>query len=178
MRYHKEVWKWKFKLIFSLRRAFGREGLKRSYTFLDLESGGLLGLHITFVTLKVNINPYPETYPSSSPQTGLYALCRVRLTATYFKALFLAGIYLFKVDNRSIRIICEICSNLTLKTPERHKWRKLIVNSVVCVIFEHISHHFVVFLLLNYSETFPVPIFLILFYVHVQQILFLCPIKC
>ena len=29
------------------------------------------------------------------------------------------GIYLFKVNNRSTRTRCEICSKLTIKTPER-----------------------------------------------------------
>ena len=34
--------------------------------------------------------------------------------------LFLtAGIYLFNVNNRNNRAMCEICSNLTIKTPER-----------------------------------------------------------
>ena len=30
-----------------------------------------------------------------------------------------AGIYLFKVNNRNTRTKCEICSELTMKTPER-----------------------------------------------------------
>ena len=30
-----------------------------------------------------------------------------------------ANIYLFKVNNRSTRKKCEICSKLTIKTPER-----------------------------------------------------------
>ena len=29
-----------------------------------------------------------------------------------------AGIYLFKVNNRNTRTKCEICSQLTIKTPE------------------------------------------------------------
>ena len=33
--------------------------------------------------------------------------------------LFPAGIYMFKVNNRNIRIRCEICSKLTIKTRER-----------------------------------------------------------
>ena len=31
-----------------------------------------------------------------------------------------AGIYLLKVNNRNTRTRCEICSNLTIKIPERH----------------------------------------------------------
>ena len=30
-----------------------------------------------------------------------------------------AGIYLLKVNNRNTRTRCEICSKLTIKTPER-----------------------------------------------------------
>ena len=34
---------------------------------------------------------------------------------------FLTGnIYLFKVNNRNTRKGCELCSNLAIKTPERH----------------------------------------------------------
>ena len=51
-----------------------------------------------------------------------------------------AGIYLLKVNNRN-RTRCEICSKLAIKTPERHQ------ASVFIVIFEHISHLVLVFLL-------------------------------
>ena len=34
---------------------------------------------------------------------------------------FPVGVYLFKVNNRNTRIRCEICSELTVKTPERHQ---------------------------------------------------------
>ena len=34
-----------------------------------------------------------------------------------------AGIYPFKVNNRNTRARCEICSNLTIKTPERRHLR-------------------------------------------------------
>ena len=34
-------------------------------------------------------------------------------------AAFPAGIYLLKVNNRNTRTRCEICSKLTIKTPER-----------------------------------------------------------
>ena len=36
--------------------------------------------------------------------------------------LFPANIYLFKVNNRNTRKRCEICSKLTIKTPERRHW--------------------------------------------------------
>ena len=34
-----------------------------------------------------------------------------------------AGVYLVKVNNRNTRTWCEICSKLTIKTPERRQWR-------------------------------------------------------
>ena len=54
-----------------------------------------------------------------------------------------AGIYLLKVNNRSTKTKCEICSNLTIKTPER-RWGRSVV---FIVNFEHISHLSLVFLL-------------------------------
>ena len=55
-----------------------------------------------------------------------------------------AGNCMFKVNNRNTRKRCEICSNLTLKTPER--FGSFIVN------FEHISRLVLVFLLLTLSR--------------------------
>ena len=66
-----------------------------------------------------------------------------QIRAQNFEALQ-AGIYLLKVHNKSTRIWCEICSKLTIKTPERRQWRHagvFIVNS------EHISYFVLVFLL-------------------------------
>ena len=57
-----------------------------------------------------------------------------------------ASIYLLKVNNRNTRTSCEICSKLTIKTPERRYLRhsgEFIFN------FEHISHLVLVFLLLT-----------------------------
>ena len=36
--------------------------------------------------------------------------------------VYQAGIYLLKVNNRNTRTKCEICSKLTIKTPERRHW--------------------------------------------------------
>ena len=60
----------------------------------------------------------------------------------------LANIYGLKVNNRSTRKRREICSKLTIKTPEWHQWHQ---PGVFIVNFEHISHHFLVFLLLILS---------------------------
>ena len=55
-----------------------------------------------------------------------------------------AGIYLFKVNNRNIRTMCEICLKLTIKTPERRHWRRY---GILIINFEHISH----FVLVNFE---------------------------
>ena len=60
-----------------------------------------------------------------------------------------ASIYLLKVSNRKTKTSCEICSNLTIKTPKRNQgcsFRVFIVN------FEHFSHHVLLFLLLTLSR--------------------------
>ena len=59
------------------------------------------------------------------------------------KFSLLTNIYLFKVNNRNARKSCEICSKLTIKTPERRSWRR---SGVFIVNFEHILHLFLVFL--------------------------------
>ena len=37
-----------------------------------------------------------------------------------------ANIYLFKSNNRNTRKNCQICSKLTIKTPERRHWRRSV----------------------------------------------------
>ena len=60
-----------------------------------------------------------------------------------------AGNYMFKVNNRNTRTRCEICSKLTIKTPERRYWRR---SDVFIVNFEHITHLVLVFLLLTLNR--------------------------
>ena len=57
-----------------------------------------------------------------------------------------AGNYMFKANNRNNRTTCEICSKLTIKTPELRDWHR---SGVFIVKFEHILHFVVAFLLLN-----------------------------
>ena len=67
------------------------------------------------------------------------------------------GIYLIRVNSENTRPVCEICSKLAIKTPERCYWRHsgvFIVNfkrqwrcfSVFIVSFEQIPHIALVFL--------------------------------
>ena len=54
-----------------------------------------------------------------------------------------------KVNNRNTSTRCEICSELTVKTPERPQWRRF---GDVIVNFQHISHLLPVFLLLTLNR--------------------------
>ena len=67
-----------------------------------------------------------------------------------FKQNIPAKIYLFKVINGNTRKRCEICSRLAIKTPERRHWRR---SGVFIVNFEHISHLFLLFLLLTLNKS-------------------------
>ena len=44
------------------------------------------------------------------------------------------GIYLLKVNNRNTRTRCEICSNLTIKVPERRRRSGVFIAN-----FEHVT---------------------------------------
>ena len=66
--------------------------------------------------------------------------------------IYPAGNYMFKVNNRNTRTRCDICSKLTIKIPERCHWGR---SGIFIVNFEHISHLFVVFLLLTLSMEMP-----------------------
>ena len=54
------------------------------------------------------------------------------------------NIYLFSFNNEITRKWCEICSKLTIKTPERRHCRH---SGVSTVNFEHLSHLFLAYLL-------------------------------
>ena len=60
-----------------------------------------------------------------------------------------AGIYLFKINNRNTRAICEICLQLTIKTPERRHWRR---SGFFFFNFEQISHIVLLFLMLTLNK--------------------------
>ena len=53
---------------------------------------------------------------------------------------FPVGIYLMKGNNRNTRTRCEICSKLTIKTPERRQWPA----GFVFLVF-HCSYHKAIF---------------------------------
>ena len=72
---------------------------------------------------------------------------------TWSSKLSPIGIHLLKINNRNTRTRCEICSKLTIKTPERRHWRR---SGVFIVNFEHISDPVLVFLLLTLSMYMPI----------------------
>ena len=59
---------------------------------------------------------------------------------------------MFKVNNRSTRAKCEVCSELTIKTSERRHWRR---SGVFIVNFEDISHLVLVLKLLTLTIQLP-----------------------
>ena len=58
--------------------------------------------------------------------------------------------FMCKVNSRNMKH--EICSELTIKTPERRHWGR---SGVFIVNFEHVSHLVLVFLLLTLSRQMP-----------------------
>ena len=71
--------------------------------------------------------------------------------ASFLKVTIPANIYQFKVNNSNTKTRCEICSKLTIETPERR--------SVVFIVnFEHISHPNLVVLLLTLNMQLPAEI--------------------
>ena len=60
--------------------------------------------------------------------------------------------YLFKVNNITLEkdaTYIQLTIKLTIKTPERCQWRR---SGIFIVNFEHISHTFLVFLLLTLKK--------------------------
>ena len=59
------------------------------------------------------------------------------LKVSSFHIMYPVGIYLLKVNNRNTWTRCEICSKLTIKTPERRQWLTplltLTMYFVVCI---------------------------------------------
>ena len=58
-------------------------------------------------------------------------------------------IYLFQVNNANTKTMCEICSKLAIKTPERRHWRR---SGAFIVNYEQISHIVFVFPLTTLNE--------------------------
>ena len=61
----------------------------------------------------------------------LFQVCKF-ITKT-FSTVTQAGKYMFKVNNRNTRTKCEICSKLTIKTPERRHWQSAKSTWSICI---------------------------------------------
>ena len=61
------------------------------------------------------------------------------LVSTFLATLFPTNIYSFGVNNGNTRTTCEICSKLTIKTPE---WRQRRRSGVFIANFEKILHRY------------------------------------
>ena len=111
------------------------------------------------VTLKDEISSqkiFSVTWPNFIPKkiTDLLLFATIysnrNLLHLHLRFLISSNNYLLRIDNRNTRKRCEICSKLTIKTPE---WRQLTCCSIVFVVnSEHISHIFLLFLLLTLNK--------------------------
>ena len=68
------------------------------------------------------------------------------ISCKHVKPHYPACFYKLKVNNKNTKTSCEICSKLTIKTPERRQGRR---SGVFIVNFEHTSHLVLEFLLLT-----------------------------
>ena len=121
-----------------------------------------------------------------SDQSTTFACEFSKLFQVALSKLFPVNIYLFSVNNTNSRKMCEICSKLTIKTPERRQWHRcgvFIVNfehatpfsSVSIVDFKQLHVSLTVFFALDrFLLLFLFPVFMNLF--HATD-LFLCPLK-
>ena len=57
--------------------------------------------------------------------------------------IYWVSIYLLKINKRNTRTMCEICSNLTIKTPEQYHWRHSDV--LCCCLQTHFTFYSSVF---------------------------------
>ena len=64
------------------------------------------------------------------------------------RPLYPVKTYLFRVRNGNTRKRCKICSEVTIKTPERRRWRF----GVFVVTFEYILHVFLVLSFVGFEQ--------------------------
>ena len=80
---------------------------------------------------------------------------------------FPVGIYLFKVNNENTGTMCEICSKLTIKTPEQCHWS---CSAVFIVNFEQISRIVLVFPLLTLNKWIPARLLVSIWYISLNPL--------
>ena len=106
--------------------------------------------HVLIYFQCYQIKPY-ENFSNKILISVWLCCCYVPLykSASFKKFSSPVGNYMLKCNNRNTRTRCEICSKLTIKTPERRHWRR---SGVFIVNFEDISHLALLFLLLTLSR--------------------------
>ena len=77
-----------------------------------------------------------------------------------------AGNYMFKSNNRNTKTRCEICSKLTIKTPERCQICTKVTGGVFIVNFENTSHLVLMFLLWILSRQMPAGFLFFIFFLR------------
>ena len=123
-----------------------RTGLSKTFRF---SSASRCSVYFDQQQGSIDFSSSPQYVNSSSnngPQISDGACSFPKPILKLLKSNHAANIYLFKVNNRNTRKRSEICSKLTIKTPERRQRRR---SGVFIVNFEHISHLFLVLLLLT-----------------------------
>ena len=121
-----------------------------------LQNTVLINTEVYSVNLSIQCQ-HEKMWSRTTPQfsRSINSLCETDLIETMFSFLhresqsvapYLAEVYLLKVNKRNTRTRCEVCSKLTIKTPERRYWH---CSGVLIVNFEHILHFVLIFLLLT-----------------------------
>ena len=106
-------------------------------------------LHFKNLT-RVLLQCFLEIWVRSQLSQNFPKIIIFKILQKIFHLRFLAtGNYMPKFNNKNTRTRCEICSKLTIKTPERSQWRR---SGVFIVNFEHILHLVLVFLLLTLNR--------------------------
>ena len=60
------------------------------------------------------------------PNFGEAIILQETIVSLGIRGTYPVGNYMFKVTIETLEQRCEICSKLTIKTPKRHHWRRLV----------------------------------------------------
>ena len=77
----------------------------------------MIHIYVSFLFLYISLFSYFYFIPNLRIPKIIYLVLTLSIT-------FPSGIYLLKVNNGNTRTRCEICSKLTIKTPEQRQWRR------------------------------------------------------
>ena len=83
-----------------------------------------------FFSITVTIQNWTKKVSEDS-----YQICPIKKFMFHYFTKYSANIYMFKVNDRNTRKMCDKCSKLTTKTPKRRQWRRFVVVIVNFVTF-------------------------------------------